>query len=670
MNDMKRKHDIVYPILFGILMALLFLPLAQQYFGLFEMKPLKGVFKPADVPELTLKNYADGKWQRQVEPYISEHFGFREFVIRLYNQYVYDFFDKSYSDEITVGNDGWLYQKDGVVQYYGLKGLRHHLTNEQFQENLDEEIRSLLKIRTILKEYGVELMTFTLPVKSFIYPEHLRPQHFVDTTFDAGAYYDQQLTSAGFPHINMTPWFKDLRNDYPFTLFYEKGSHWASGAVIGTDSLLRYMETLKGERFPQIVIGEPYEVPEDQMNPKDYDLASLLNTLRMPRQRMPLYEFPVSIADDSTTVHPNVLFVGSSYYWYMTARIPFREIFSNRDFMYYNYTYFSDGELKWKKMEQVNTMREMLLHDYVVYFKNAPQLYMDGFHFFGKALIGLCISDQRMKEKTGEVADSLMLAAGDEHPNWKREDYMFQARITLLKHPELFEELRGDSVPTVRNPKIEAVLKERTIRADRNWRFLLSAKAANDSVDIEKLYEVESYNLLNGKPLLKKQCFFTTYDYFDYLLKEIRPLFSNQTEDLAQLNLIALEELGMRVERHEFDDDSLMRAACVMNAVVKSLENDKSLASIRDKAQSRQWSVDKMFGNDALWCFNNIKDWEPYLNEGTVQNAFELYKIERGLRKDAYTMDKVRQRCRDEQLPFRAALDSEIRWIRQHKTQQ
>lgn len=664
---MKSKKNILYPILFGILMVLLFLPLAQEHLGLFKMKPLNGVFIPADVPELTYENYATGKWQQQVEPYIAENFGFREPIIRLYNQYVYDFFHKTYSNEITVGKDGWLYQKDGVIQYFGLKGQHHGLTNEQFKENLDIETRSLVKIRAILKEYGVELMTFTLPVKSYLYPEHLWPQRYVDTTFDAGVYYEQRLKEASFPHINMTPWFEDIRDDYPFTLFYEKGSHWASGAVIGIDSVVRFMETLKGEHFPRIVMGEPYEVPEAEVSPRDKDLAELLNICREPKQRMPLYEIPVTIETDSATVYPNVLFVGSSYYQYMTARVPFREVFSNRDFMYYDRTYFSDEELRWKSMTQVNTMREMLLHDYVVYFKNAPQLYMDGFHFFGKALIGLCIDDQRVQEKTDEIANNLMQRTSHIHPDWTWEDYRYQAHIKLIKNPELFEELRGDDIPTARNPKIKAVLKEREIRADRDWRFILHAKATNDSIDVDKLYEIESYNMLNGKPLLKKQSFFTAYDYFEYLLEEMRPLFSDQTTDLGRLNLLALAALGQRVERHEFDNDSLMRAACVMNAVVKSLENEKSLTSIREKAQTRQWSVDKMFNNDAVWCFNNLKDWSPFFNESTISTAFELYKIERGLRKDATTMEKVRQKCRDKQLPFRSALDDEIRWVYQHK---
>ena len=110
-----------------------------------------------------------------------------------------------------------------------------------------------------------------------------------------------------------------------------------------------------------------------------------------------------------------------------------------------------------------------------------------------------------------------------------------------------------------------------------------------------------------------------------------------------------------------------MQAACVMDAVVKSLENDKSLTSIREKAQARQWSVDKSFNTDVVWCFNNIKDWSPFFDENTISAAFERFKIERGLRKDVSTMEKVRNKCREKQIHFRAALDDEIRWVYQHK---
>ena len=660
---MRKKDNILYGILFGLLMVLLFLPLLQERLGVFKFKPFSGVFTPTPKPELSFDTYANGAWQGQVETYLSKHFGFREPVIRFYNQYVYDFYHKTYNEEVAVGKDGWLYQKDGIVQYFGRMGQRHHLTNEEFENNLAIETRSLVKLRAILKEYGVELMTFTLPVKSYIYPEHLRPQRFIDTTFHADEYYDQKLREAGFPHINMTPWFQTIRNDYPFTLFYEKGSHWASGAVLACDSLFRFMETLKGDHLARIVMGTPYEVPEKDINPKDKDLARLLNILREPKQKSPLYEIPVTIEADSNTVYPSALFVGTSYFWYMTPRVPFEKVFSNRNLIFYNATYYSDEEKTIVNLDKINVLREVLNHDYVVYFKNAPQLYNDGFQFYGKTLIDLCISDKRYNEKVNEIADSLARYQPVEH--WEQKDYLYYAKMKVLRNPELFEELRGTEVPTVRNPKVEKLLVERRIRKDRNWAFLLTCKAQHDTLDLDKVFEIESTNLLEGKPLVRDNVFFTPYDYFDFLVEERVGEMRRQPDNAYgknDLRKIVWTQLDSLVDHHAFEQDSLMKMACAMGGIIQHLENWDALNSIRQKAKEQGITLDKMFRNDVLWIYKN-RETSQYVTDEQIKTLFEYYKIERGLRSSQKSMDQIRQKAENKQEPFIVAMDQDVDWI-------
>ena len=70
-------------------MIFLFVPVIQEWGGVFPVKPLKGVFEPTPKPELTFDNYKSNIYQTQIEKYTSEHFGLREPVIRLYNQYVW-----------------------------------------------------------------------------------------------------------------------------------------------------------------------------------------------------------------------------------------------------------------------------------------------------------------------------------------------------------------------------------------------------------------------------------------------------------------------------------------------------------------------------------------------------------------------------------------------------
>lgn len=659
-----KKRPLLYIILFGILMLFLFLPLMEEHFKLFKFERLSGVYHKAPKPELTFENYKNGQWQQQSETYIGENFGFRIPVIRLYNQYVYAFYHKTFSNEVVIGKDGWLYQKDGVVQYFGRMNKRHNLTNEEFEQNLAIETRSLVKLRAILKEYGVELMTFTLPVKSYIYPEHLRPQRFIDTTFHADVYYNEQLTKAGFPHINMTPWFQQLRNDYPFTLFYEKGSHWASGAVLATDSLFRFMETLKGDHLARIVMGTPYEVAEKDVNSKDRDLAELLNIVKIPKQRMPLWEIPVTMEADSNTVYPTALFIGTSYFWYMTPRVPFEKVFSDRHLIFYDATYYTDEEQTILDLSQINYLLEVLCHDYVIYFKNAPQLYNDGFQFFGKTLIGLCISDERYQEKMEEVADSLELY----HPVnwWDRKDYLNYARIKLTRNPELFEELRGTQVPTCRNPEVKLLLAEREIRHNKDWAFLMQCKAEHDSLNLDKVIEIEGENLLNGAPLIQNDVLFTPYDYFEYLVGQTIDSLRRRPDNQAswkELRPEALAIIDSLISKNAFANDTLMQRASIFADIIRNLSTYNSLEILRQKAIEKQVTLDKAFRNDVLWVYHN-REHDATCTPERLQTLFEDYLIEYGLRTNPKSTESLKIKALSKKKPFLVTIEHDVEWIK------
>ena len=79
MGNGKIKYGL---ILFILLMVFLFVPIIQEWTGLFPVKPLKGVFEPTPKPELTFDSYKSNTYQTQIEKYVSENFGLREPVIR------------------------------------------------------------------------------------------------------------------------------------------------------------------------------------------------------------------------------------------------------------------------------------------------------------------------------------------------------------------------------------------------------------------------------------------------------------------------------------------------------------------------------------------------------------------------------------------------------------
>lgn len=54
-----------------------------------KMKPLDGSVVKTELPKLTYHTYANEAFQKDFENYCRANFGFREVILRLYNQHLY-----------------------------------------------------------------------------------------------------------------------------------------------------------------------------------------------------------------------------------------------------------------------------------------------------------------------------------------------------------------------------------------------------------------------------------------------------------------------------------------------------------------------------------------------------------------------------------------------------
>ena len=142
---MNNRGSIVYPLLFGLLMVFLFSFMIQEQFKPFKMKPLNGRFATIAMPKFTMETYKNGYYQKATERYISRNFGFREPIIRLYNQYCWDFYRKTYVSYTFAGKKNWLYFGHNIENYYGTE--MYHWFDERlyFRELLTCSCRDCLR---------------------------------------------------------------------------------------------------------------------------------------------------------------------------------------------------------------------------------------------------------------------------------------------------------------------------------------------------------------------------------------------------------------------------------------------------------------------------------------------------------------------------------------------
>ena len=497
-----RRKTIYDKFLFGILMVLLFLPLLQANVLHIPLKPLNGVTIETEKPTFDLVSYRSGDYAKQEEAYVSENFGFREPVIRLYNQYLWSCYRKTFAHDVVAGKRGWLYTPESVRDYYGTEMLRWQSSPEAAQRDFDREIRYMNHVRKILKENDVELLAFIAPEKSFLYPEYLPECKHDTTTFNACAYFLKKFDETGFPCIDMTQWFGQMKDTVAYPLIPQTGGHWVFPAVYAADSLFRFMGDLKGIELPKLRIGTLHEATE---HGADNDLERLLN-LSFPIWHR--YGFSptadVEVENRPSSIKPKVLFIGNSFMWGITNQVPMREVFDDVEFWYYFSTAYTGNPLApTKPVVEYNMLEKLLDFDYIVWFTTGNQLNKCTNGFANSAILTLGVDDSIRKAYIDRIVDTL--CRDGVHTVSTNDTTRRKAAIAFLhNHPEIIPELSGDSL-TTQNSDIPYAKVIKDIRKDSAWMAALEAQAFLRTANMQQMLHAEVDRLKAGKPLYKDQ---------------------------------------------------------------------------------------------------------------------------------------------------------------------
>ena len=454
------------------------------------------------LPPLTFEYYKNGYFQKATEKYISNHFGFREPIIRFYNQYCWDFYRKEFVSFTHPGKQRWLFYDHNVKDYYGTEMYEWFDSKEEARKHFDQEVRLLNKVRHILEQYDVTLLTMIAPSKSFIYPEYLPRRSFDTTSLNARSYYLECFAKTEMPCLDMTEYFLRMKDTCSFFLFPPTGDHWNFSTVFATDTLMRFMEQLRGIRMPYIEFGHVFRDTCSIGDDRNRDMEPDLNLMR-PIRYDPKFnnrECDYEVVCDSTCTMPIALFVGNSFIFRIKTYIPPRKTCSHFDLWYYNRIAYQGVEEVIDTVSKINRLGVLLDADYIVWSSSASQMYRATEGFAEDAILQLCIGEQRFKERLKEVNDSLFHGNGDP----QTIDAM------MRKDPEAyFPEIAGESVPTARNPLLlnDEYWTRRNIRRnikhDQNWVSSITAKLPVLDLNLQDAITLESDNVMEGRPLMR-----------------------------------------------------------------------------------------------------------------------------------------------------------------------
>ena len=350
---MKRNGQFIAKhILFGCIFTLLWLPLLQNRFCVFELEKLSGAFVEEEKPSwshFTKDSWFEGSFQQVFSESYNAHIGFRPALIRLNNQLNFDLFKISSAEGVVAGKNGELFEEDYIKAYLG-----DFFVGEQVWI---EKARKLKKIQDTLHALDKTFLVIIEPGKGSLFPENI-PKNF-DLKHRKRSNYDSFIEHFNKQNVNvldLCAYFRTIQPTTQYRLFGKGGTHWSYyGAALAADTMIAYLHTLSKKHIPDILIKK---LIQKEIRHPDDDIWITLNVLSKAPSDGLIY--PEIQFDTEKPAENNALIVGDSFYFnWLNDSIAYN-CFNTCDFWYYNANAFNkvSGDLG---LVDLNNFKETVL---------------------------------------------------------------------------------------------------------------------------------------------------------------------------------------------------------------------------------------------------------------------------------------------------------------------
>ena len=353
----------------------------QEQWKPFKMKPLNGFTAEAQKPSLTLANFASGDFQNKAEDYIGDHFGFREFFIRLYNQFSYSCFRQINNDNIIEGRNHELYLKMYLDEITGKTLYSKYGNVEEAKAIAQQNVEETLRLIDTLHSHGTKFLFVFAPSKTWVYPENMPKAYRKQISdFSLEEYYIQLFKENNIPHIDFLNYFKSIKDTATYPLYPRTGTHWAESTIpFVADSIMKKLESITDYDLPSVKyidenLTTDYSVQDGELEAS----MNLLFPLKKPAIPKPVFALTDTIGADK----PNLLVIGDSYFTQLRIS-PFVNAFNHWDVWVYNRDVNSSrNAYNWKELKQVYEAPKILKEaNIVMAIFTAPMLYNYMFGF-------------------------------------------------------------------------------------------------------------------------------------------------------------------------------------------------------------------------------------------------------------------------------------------------
>lgn len=374
----KQNSTLLKRILLGIVIFALVVPAIQHKLRIVKVKPLNGAIKDVQKPSLSAKTWFNATFQDSTTDYLNQKVGFRNVMVRTYNQGHFSLFNRARANGVIVGKENYLYEENYIRAYYG----------EDFrgEEEIRTQIKKLKRVSDTLEKLGKHIVVMLAPGKASFFPEYIPrgpkktgPMGIaLRTNLDV---YDQYLSNISM--INLNSLFIEKKGKMKHPLFPKTGIHWSKyGEMVMADTLITYLNQLDGISVPNVIV-DSFNVTDDAWDTDD-DIEQGMNLLfNIPDNVMGYPYFRT--AKDSTKSYSKVMTVADSYYWGPFNWGMSRDVFSGGQFWYYNEAIYPDSYEAPTFVKDIDFQKRVEENDVILIICTDANLFKFGFGFVEQA---------------------------------------------------------------------------------------------------------------------------------------------------------------------------------------------------------------------------------------------------------------------------------------------
>ena len=245
MNErtLYRADKLILIFIFGCVIYIPFLVAVIQEDKMISRVEKRNLNKLPSIPESI---QALVEYPKAFNLYYSDHFGLREFLTKKYFRLIKKFSDKSSVDDVTFGQDGWLFLGSVKPGYHKLDDPMGDAMNINLFSDIELEAfaRSLMTIKNWLNNKGIEYVYVISPSKHTIYFEKL-PKYITklnsESATDQLVSYLQKNTDVLVVDLRKTL----LEEKKKHQVYFKTDTHWNHyGANVAQFEIINKIKTL------------------------------------------------------------------------------------------------------------------------------------------------------------------------------------------------------------------------------------------------------------------------------------------------------------------------------------------------------------------------------------------------------------------------------------------